>query len=89
MDVAWVNNKPAKLKARLPEYFSGRNKDDTHWLMAMKAYFIMNEEIYHNPKHVVVVMLTKMSKGRGSNREYDPNGGKLGKLKETHRSPTS
>ena len=58
-------------------------------LMAIKAYFIMNEEIYHNLKHVVMVMLNKMSKGRGSNREHDPNGGKLGKLKETHRSPTS
>ena len=58
--------KPTEMKAGLPEDFSRKNEDTTCWLRAMKAYFIMNEEIYHNEKHMVMVLLSKMSKGRGA-----------------------
>ena len=35
-------------------------------LLAMKAYFMMNEEIYTDERHVVMAFLNKMSKGRGA-----------------------
>ena len=35
------------------------------WLLAMKAYFGMNDKIYKEDKTVVLVFLNKMSKGRG------------------------
>ena len=60
------HHKPAEINARLPEDFYGKNEDTTCWLMAMKAYFIMNEEIYLNKKHMVMVFLNKVSKGRGA-----------------------
>ena len=58
-------SKPTKIKAGLPEDFSGKNDDAMHWLLAMKAYFGMNEEIYKDDKTIMVVFLNKMSKGRG------------------------
>ena len=43
MDVALMS-KPTEFKAGLPEDFSGKNDDTMHWLLAMKAYFIINEK---------------------------------------------
>ena len=64
MDIALMS-KPTEIKARLLHDFSGRNEDATQWLLAMKAYFGMNEEIYKEEKNVILVFLNKMSKGRG------------------------
>ena len=64
MEVALMS-KPTEFKARLPEDFSGRNEDAMHWLLAMKAYFEMNNEIYKDDKTIVLVFLNKMSKGGG------------------------
>ena len=58
-------SKPTEIKAGLPDDFSRRNEDATWWLLAMKAYFGMNEEIYKDKKNVILVFLNKMSKGRG------------------------
>ena len=68
MDVAVARTtvKPTEIKAGLSEDFSGRNDDATCWLMAMKAYFGINKEIFSNEKLIVLVMLNKMSKGRGA-----------------------
>lgn len=62
---------PAKMttpeyKVGLPEDFSGKNKDTTRWLMAMKCYFAMNSHIYLDKKVAAMVFLNKMSKGRGA-----------------------
>ena len=59
-------SKPAEIKDGLPGDFSGKNNDATQWLLAMKAYFGMNNEIYKDDKTVILVFLNKMSKGRGS-----------------------
>ena len=64
MDVALMS-KPTEIKAGLLDVFSGKNEDTTRWLLAMKACFGMNEEIYKDEKNVVLVFLNKMSKGRG------------------------
>ena len=56
---------PTKFKAGLPETFSGKNDDTTCWLLAMKAYFAMNDEIYKDEKTTVLVFLNRMSQGRG------------------------
>ena len=64
MDEALMS-KPTKIKAGLPDDFSRKNKDATHWLVAMKAYFGMNDQIYKDKKNIVLVFLNKMSKGRG------------------------
>ena len=64
MEVALMS-KPTKIKVGLPEDFSGKNDNAMHWLLAMKAYVGMNEEIYKDNKTVVLVFLNKMSKGRG------------------------
>ena len=58
---------PIEYKAGLPEDFSGKNDDATQWLLAMKAYFRINNEIYKDDKTIVLVFLNIMSKGRGSN----------------------
>ena len=55
---------PVEIKAGLPDDFSRRNKDTTRWLLAMKAYFVMNEDIYMDSKTKTVVLLNKISKGR-------------------------
>ena len=60
-----MSNKPTEIKARLPDNFLGKNEDAMWWLLAMKAYFGMNQEIYKDEKNVVLVFLNKMSKGRG------------------------
>ena len=64
MDVTWMM-KPTKIKAGLLEHFSGRNEDAMRWLLAMKAYLEMNDEIYKDDKAVILVFLNKMSKERG------------------------
>ena len=56
---------PAKIRARLLEDFLGKNEDATRWLLAMKAYFTINREIYQNDGIKILVLLNKMSKGRG------------------------
>ena len=58
-------SKPTEIKAGLLEDFSGKNEDAMCWLLAMKAYFGMNNEIYKDDKTIVLVFLNKMSKGRG------------------------
>ena len=56
----------AEIKAGLPDDFSGRNKDATRWLLTMKAYFTLNQDIYKDDQTKTVVLLNKMSKGRGA-----------------------
>ena len=58
-------SKPTEIKAGLLDDFSRKNEDTMHWLLAMKAYFGMNEEIYKDEKNVILVFLNKMSKVRG------------------------
>ena len=64
MEVALMST-PTEYKAGLPEDFSGKNEEATCWLLAMKAYFGINDHIYKDDKTVVLVFLNKMSKGRG------------------------
>ena len=59
-------SKPTEIKAGLPADFSRKNDDTTRWLLAMKAYFGMNNKIYKDDKTIISVFLNKMSKGRGS-----------------------
>ena len=61
MDVARMTN-PIEYKARLPEDFSGKNNDTTWWLLAMKAYFGINNKIYKDDKTVILVFLIKWVK---------------------------
>ena len=65
MDVALMS-KPTEFKAGLPEDFSGKNDDATCWLLAMKAYFVINEKIYTEDATTVLIFLNKLSKGRGA-----------------------
>ena len=64
MDVA-TRDKPTELKVGLPNNFSGKEEDTMRWLLAMKAYFWMNDHIYKDEKNIVLVFLNKMSKERG------------------------
>ena len=64
MEVALMS-RPTEFKAGLPEDFSGKNDEATCWLLAMKAYFSMNNEVYKDDKTTILVFLNKMSKGRG------------------------
>ena len=59
------NEEGVELTAGLPGDFSGREEDAMRWILAMKAYFIINEETY-NEKAQTLVMLNKMSIGRGA-----------------------
>ena len=45
MEIALMS-RPTEFKAGLPEDFSGKNDDATQWLLAMKAYFVINEKVY-------------------------------------------
>ena len=65
MEVALMS-RPTKFKAGLPEDFSGKNDDATCWLLAMKAYFIINEKVYTEDATTVLIFLNKLSKGRGA-----------------------
>ena len=64
MDVALMS-RPTEFKAGLPEDFSRKNDDATCWLLAMKAYFVINEKIYTEDATTVLIFLNKLSKGRG------------------------
>ena len=64
MEVALMS-KTTEIKAGLPDDFSRKNENAMQWLLAMKAYFRMNKEIYKEEKNIVLVFLNKMSKGRG------------------------
>ena len=63
MEVALMS-RPTGFKSGLLEDFSGKNDDATHWLLAMKAYFIMNNKVYKDDSTTVLIFLNKMSKGR-------------------------
>ena len=65
MEVALMS-RPTEFKAGLPENFSGKNDDATQWLLAMTAYFIVNEKVYTKDATTVLIFLNKLSKGRGA-----------------------
>ena len=65
MDTAQMS-RPTEFKAGLPEDFSGRNEDATWWLLAMEAYFVINEKVYTEDTTTVLIFLNKLSKGRGA-----------------------
>ena len=65
MEVALMS-RPTELKAGLPEDFTGKNNDATLWLLAMKAYFVINKKIYTEDATTVLIFLNKLSKGRGA-----------------------
>ena len=58
-------SRPTKYKAGLPEDFSRKNDDAMHWFLAMKAYFIIHNEVYKDDSTTMLIYLNKMSKGRG------------------------
>ena len=64
MEIATMS-RPTKFKAGLPEDFSGKNDDAMCWLLAMKAYFIINERVYTEDATTILIFLSKLSKGRG------------------------
>ena len=65
MEIAPMS-RPTEFKAGLPKDFSGKNDDATRWLLAMKAYFIINERVYTEDATTVLTFLNKLSKGRGA-----------------------
>ena len=65
MEVALMS-RPTEFKAGLPEDFSGKNDNATRWLLAMKAYFVINEKIYTEDATTILIFLNKLSKGRGA-----------------------
>ena len=65
MEVALMS-RPTEFKAGLPEDFSGKNDNATQWLLAMKAYFIINEKVYTEDATTILIFLNKLSKGRGA-----------------------
>ena len=54
-----------ELTAGLSKDFSGKEEDAMRWILAMTAYFIINEDTY-NEKAQILIMLNKMSTGRGA-----------------------
>ena len=75
---AWENSmegataRPMEYKAGLSEDSSRKNEDATWWLLAMKAYFIINEGVYKDEKIVILTFLNKLSKGRGATFRTEP-----------------
>ena len=65
MEVAQMS-RLTEFKAGLPEDFCGKNVDATCWLLAMKAYFIINEKGYTEDATTVLIFLNKLSKERGA-----------------------
>ena len=65
MEVALMS-RPTEFKAGLPEDFSGKNDDATRWLLAMKAYFIINKKVYTEDATTILIFPNKLSKGRGA-----------------------
>ena len=43
-----ITNEPTLLGE--PDNFSGKGEDATRWLMAMKAYFLLNEDFYDDER---------------------------------------
>ena len=60
MEVALMS-RPTKFKAGLPEDFSGKNDDTTRWLLAMKAYFVINKKVYTKDTTTVLIFINKLS----------------------------
>ena len=65
MEIALMS-RPTEFKAGLPKDFSGKNDDATRWLLAMKAYFVINDKVYTEDATTVLIFLNKLSKGRGA-----------------------
>ena len=65
MEIALMS-RPTEFKAGLPEDFSGKNDDATQWLLAMKAYFVINDKVYTEDATTILIFLNKLSKGRGA-----------------------
>ena len=59
-------SRPTEFKAGLPKDFSGKNDDATRWLLAMKAYFVINDKVYTEDATTILIFLNKLSKGRGA-----------------------
>ena len=59
-------SRPTEFKAGLPEDFSGKNDNAMRWLLAMKAYFVINKRVYTEDATTVLIFLNKLSKGRGA-----------------------
>ena len=47
-----------------PSSFSGEGKDARRWLLAMKAFFWVNKEIFIDQRKAVTAFLNKLDKGR-------------------------
>ena len=47
-----------------PDNFSGNREDAMRWLMAMKAYFKINQDYYDDERRIIMVFLNKLTKGR-------------------------
>ena len=62
MEIALMS-RPTEFKAGLPKDFSGKNDDATRWLLAMKAYFVINDKVYTEDATTVLIFLNKLSKG--------------------------
>ena len=45
MEVAPMS-RPTEFKAGLPKDFSGKNDNAMRWLLATKAYFVINKKVY-------------------------------------------
>ena len=58
-----IMTRSSKLKAELPEDFSGNSEDSNRWMLSLQAYFEMNFSVY-NDKAKLLIALNKMSKGR-------------------------
>ena len=65
MEIALMS-RPTEFKAGLPEDFSGKNDNATQWLLAMKAYFVINDKVYTEDAATVLIFLNTLSKGRGA-----------------------
>ena len=58
-----IKNNEEELLAE-PSSFSGEGKDARRWLLAMKAFFWVNKEIFIDQRKVVTAFLNKLNKGR-------------------------
>ena len=43
-----MTSHPLKLKAGLPEDFSGNSEDSNRWMLSLQAYFKMNFSVYND-----------------------------------------
>ena len=65
MEVEMSTTLDVKIKVGLPEDFTRKGEDAMRWILAMKAYFLMNGTQYTDMTKLLVT-LNKMSKGRGA-----------------------